>query len=310
VTSSVATLDTPIIITNQPASQIVAPGGTATFTVGATNGLPAYNYQWRFNGVNIAGATASTYSTNNVQVANAGSYTAVITDSLSQSVTSLVAVLTVGIAGNGTGLNGDYYSAQLKTMVDPPTLSRVDPTVNFNFGLGSPDPLITADSFTIRWTGQVQPFYSQTYTFYTVSDDGVRLWVNGQLLVDQWIDQGFTEWSGNIALNANQKYGLVMEYYENAGGAAATLSWSSPNQVKQIIPQTQLYAASGRIQPTFTTSTTGSTTTMTINWSGSYALYSSTDVNGPYNIVTGATSPYVITVDQTATSMFFKLVSQ
>ena len=52
-------------------------------------------------------------------------------------------------------------------------------------------------------------------------DDGVRLWVNGQLLIDQWVDQGPTEWSGSISLVAQQRYNIQMDYYENGGGAAA-----------------------------------------------------------------------------------------
>ena len=113
--------------------------------------------------------------------------------------------------------------------------------VNFDWGTGSPDPSIGADTFSVRWTGQVQPQYSETYTFYTTSDDGVRLWVNGQLLVDNWTDHGPTENSGTITLTANQKYDIVMTYYENAGGAVAQLSWSSTSQAKQIIPPNRLF---------------------------------------------------------------------
>lgn len=143
--------------------------------------------------------------------------------------------------GSGTGLSGAYYSNQLKTLNDPATLVRTDSVVNFNWGNGSPDPSVSANSFTVRWTGSVQPQLTGTYTFYTTTDDGVRLWVNGQLLVDHWVDQGPTEWSGSIALNAQQRYNLVMEYYENGGGAEAYLSWSSPSVTKAIIPQSQLY---------------------------------------------------------------------
>ena len=59
----------------------------------------------------------------------------------------------------------------------------------------------------------MEPLYSQTYTFYTQTDDGVRLWVNGQLLVDKWVNQGNIEWSGTIDLTAHQKYPVLMEYY-------------------------------------------------------------------------------------------------
>ena len=144
--------------------------------------------------------------------------------------------------GTGKGLIGNYYD---NTDFTNPKVSRLDPTVNFDWGNGSPDPLIGVDTFSVRWAGQIQPLYSETYTFYTTTDDGVRLWVNNQLLIDKWIDQGPTEWSGTIALTAEVKYDTKMEYYENGGGAVAQLSWSSPTQPKEIIPQSQLYSSEG-----------------------------------------------------------------
>jgi uncharacterized repeat protein (TIGR03806 family) len=143
--------------------------------------------------------------------------------------------------GTGTGLTGAYYSNQAKTFNNPATLTRVDPTVNFNWGTGSPDPSITSNTFTVRWTGAVQPPLSGTYTFYTLTDDGVRLWINNQLVIDSWVDQSPTERSGSIALVGQQRYNIRMDYYENGGGAQASLSWGNAAMSKSIIPQTQLY---------------------------------------------------------------------
>jgi hypothetical protein len=143
-------------------------------------------------------------------------------------------------AGTGTGLTGAYYDNKDFTN---PKLTRVDPTVNFNWGSGSPDASIGVDTFSVRWTGQVMPQFSQTYTFYTTSDDGIRLRVNGQLVVDNFTDHGPTENSGTIALSAGQRYDIQLDYYENGGGATATLSWSSPSQTKQVIPASRLFPA-------------------------------------------------------------------
>lgn len=85
------------------------------------------------------------------------------------------------------------------------------------------------------------PLYSQTYTFYTTTDDGVRLWVNDQLLIDKWVDQAAKEWSGTIPLTAGQKYSIKMEYFESFGGAESRLRWSSASQAKEIIPKQQLF---------------------------------------------------------------------
>ena len=307
VTSSVAPLDTQMVVTNQPASQVVAVGGAATLTVGVSNGVAPFSYQWKLNGANV-GANSSAYPISNAQVANAGVYTVVITDSLGQSVTSAQAGLTVGTLGIGTGLLGDYYSAQIKTFIDPSTLERLDSTVNFDWGTGSPDPLISADTFTVRWTGLVEPLYSQTYTFYTASDDGARLWVNGQLLVDKWVDQGNIEWSGTIALTAHQKYPILMEYYENAGAAAAKLSWSSTNQFKEIIPMTQLYPSAGTFQPVLTTGVSQGTN-LVLNWSGTYALESASQVTGPWTPITTNAGPFTINMT-VAPQMFYRLLLQ
>jgi len=148
---------------------------------------------------------------------------------------------TVSAAGGGDGLKAEYFNSLNFTN---PVLTRTDATVNFDWQTGSPAAGVNADNFTVRWTGQVEPLYSQTYTFYTTSDDGVRLWVNNQLIIDKWIDQPATEWSGSIALTAGQKYDIKLEYYEKTVGAVAKLSWSSASQAKQIIPQSQLFSGS------------------------------------------------------------------
>jgi hypothetical protein len=140
--------------------------------------------------------------------------------------------------GSGTGLAGTYSN---DITFSDPVLARVDPVVDFNWGGGAPDSTVNADFFTVRWQGQVEAQFSETYTFTTRTDDGVRLWVDGQLLVDKWVGQGATEWSGSVALVAGQKYDLKMEYVEFWGDAVAQLYWRSPSTPKQIIPQSQLY---------------------------------------------------------------------
>jgi hypothetical protein len=145
-------------------------------------------------------------------------------------------------AGIGGGLRADYYHW---SGTAPPTdafsnlvLSRIDPQVNFNWGdPGSPDPLVNVNQFSARWIGEVESAFTETHTFYTLTDDGVRLWVNDQLLINRWVDQSTTEWSGTIDLVEGQRYSIVMEYYENAGGAVAELRWESPSTPKQLVPQ-------------------------------------------------------------------------
>ncbi|WP_375772824.1 PA14 domain-containing protein [Archangium gephyra] len=119
-------------------------------------------------------------------------------------------------------------------------VTRLDPQVNFDWAGGAPLPSMGADFFSVRWTGRVTPRYSETYTFHTITDDGVRLQVNGQLLIDKWVDQSPTEHTGTIALVAGTPYDLTLEYYERGGGATVQLLWSSPSQPREVIPSTQL----------------------------------------------------------------------
>ena len=143
------------------------------------------------------------------------------------------------VQGTGTGLLGQYYAKEDLTQL---ALQRTDATINFNWGAGSPDAAVPVNNFSASWTGQVQPRYSGAYRFYTTSDDGVRLWVDGQPLIKQWNIHNTREDRGTIILTAGQRYEIKMEYYENSGNAVAKLAWSSDYQPREIIPTTQLYA--------------------------------------------------------------------
>jgi len=137
-------------------------------------------------------------------------------------------------AGPGGGIRGDYFRGMdLRNH----TLRRIDPQINFSWGDGEPDPSVGANNFSVRWTGEIEVAFTEKYTFYTNTDDGVRLWVDGKQLVNDWNDHGAEENSGTINLVAGQFYTVIMEYYENGGGAIAQLSWSSPSTPKQLIPQ-------------------------------------------------------------------------
>ena len=156
------------------------------------------------------------------------------------SNTTYTATYRVATGGTGNGLSATYYNNMDFTGT---TVARVDPTVDFAWGSGSPAAAIGADTFSARWTGQVEAQFTGTYTFYTVSDDGVRLWVNGQQIINNWTDHAPTENSGTIALSAGQRYDIRMELYENGGGATGRLLWSSASVPKAVIPSTRLYAS-------------------------------------------------------------------
>src|SRR5439155_26557924 len=109
------------------------------------------------------------------------------------------------------------------------TVTRVDPTIDLSIATGgSPIAGIDPGTFSVRWTGSVLAKFSEVYTFTTVSDDGVRLFVNGQQIINDWTDHGPTTDVGNFALQAGQVYSIRLEYYQDGGSGDMHLSWSSP----------------------------------------------------------------------------------
>ena len=154
--------------------------------------------------------------------------------------TTYTATYRVATGGTGNGLSATYFNDLAFTGT---TVTRVDPTVDFNWGSGSPAAAIGADTFSARWIGQIEAPVTGTYTLYTVSDDGVRLWVNNQQVINNWTDHAPVENSGTIALTAGQRYDIRMEFYESGGGATARLLWSGPSIPKAVVPTARLYAS-------------------------------------------------------------------
>jgi glucose/arabinose dehydrogenase len=141
--------------------------------------------------------------------------------------------------GAPDGLQATYYDNADLTR---PSVTRKDPMINFNWGEGPPDPAIGNDTFSVRWTGWVEAQFNQSYRFYTRSDDGVRLWVNNNLIIDKWIDQPVTEWSSAaVALRRGVRYPIKMEFYDNSGTAQVDLLWSSPSTRKTTVPANVLF---------------------------------------------------------------------
>lgn len=153
-----------------------------------------------------------------------------------------------GQTGTGTGLKGEYFpNTELKA---PVALTRTDAAVNFTWATNSPLPTFAPDKFSIRWSGKVEAPVTGTYTFVTRSDDGVRLWVNQKLIINNWSEHG-ADWDQSVpvTLTAGQKYDIQLEYFENKGNALIQLYWSYPNQAEQVIPQIRLYPQAITLQP-------------------------------------------------------------
>src|SRR4030095_11059171 len=91
------------------------------------------------------------------------------------------------------------------------------------------------NTFSVRWVGRMMPFYSESYRFHAVADDGIRVWVNDQLIIDAWFDQEATEHtSAPIPLTAGVEISIRVDYYQNSGSSTARLLCSSTNQAKEV----------------------------------------------------------------------------
>ncbi len=194
----------------------------------------------------------------------------------------------------GGGVRGDYYQGtDLKTLV----LSRTDPEINFAWmDPDAPDPAVGDNDFSIRWTGEIEAGYTETYTFYPKTDDGVRLWIDGRLLVDSWeaVPLYPIEHVGTIDLAEGNTYTLVMEYFEDTANAIAELRWESASTPKQIVPQAALSLPVKANSPMPRNGATGVKLTPALKWgAGDYAasheVYFGTEEDAVRNAT--ATSP-------------------
>lgn len=143
------------------------------------------------------------------------------------------------IVGHGLGLQGQYFTGNELTTLKS---TRTDPVISFDWAAGGPEDLgLQGGNFSARWTGYLVPKYSEAYTIYVISDDGVRMWVDGKQLVNDWTGHGATEFSGKIDLVAGRFYDIKIEFYQGSGPAFMQLLWSSTSQAREVIPQSYLY---------------------------------------------------------------------
>lgn len=139
--------------------------------------------------------------------------------------------------GSGTGLHAVYYN---DVDLGNAKATRTDPQIAFDFSAQRPAQGMPARGYSIRWTGLIEPQFSDPYTFIVETHGGVRMWVDDQLIIDRW-QGGVRRHRGTAHLQAGQQHVLRLEYVNHAGGGGITVDWSSPNQSRQTIPATQLH---------------------------------------------------------------------
>jgi uncharacterized repeat protein (TIGR03806 family) len=229
---------------------VISPnGGLYTNSVAVTltdptNGVAIY---YTLNGA--APTTSSTLYTGPITLTNTVALNAIAAQlGAFNSAVASASFINSSSIGNGAGLLGRYWSNITSAAFTNiafsqlPSLTRTDAIINFNFGAAGPAPSVGKTNYAVRWTGSVQPQFSEPYTFITTADDGVRLFINGKLLINDWANQSATAESNTISLRAQQLYNVELDYYyQNDNGAQVSLAWSSPSTPRAVIPQSQLY---------------------------------------------------------------------
>jgi hypothetical protein len=151
---------------------------------------------------------------------------------------------TVISGGSGIGLLAKYF---MNTTASGWDFRRFDPRVNFNWGSGSPGGPVPA-SFSTLWSGQVQGYTNETYTFRVTTTGGVRLTVGGVDIIDQLAHNSAApeQLTGTAPLTRGGKTAILLEFRDNAANASIDLGWSSASLAYGLIPQTQLYPNDGQ----------------------------------------------------------------
>lgn len=245
-------------------------------------------------------------------------YSAPSTATIPITPVNVAPTLTTANGWTGTGLTGTYYRTDYNLTGDSST--RVDPSINFDSSVTDACgqtvwdmPDVCPDNFSVRWTGQVKAQEDGDYSFLTNSDDGVRLWVDGQLLIDNWTTHGPTpDYAAHtIHFAAGSTHDIELDYYERGGGELITLSWAHDANLEdyQIIPTANLYPGTIRPQLTYvvgsaatpvddglaindvdSTMMAGATVSITSNFTSGQDLLQFTNQNGiagAYNASTG-----------------------
>lgn len=131
------------------------------------------------------------------------------------------------------GLRGEYFNNM--NLSGKPELVRIDQQVQFDWGGQSPNNDINSDQFSVRWTGKLIPPETGEYQIGVTTDDGVRLYIDGKLVIEFWQDRGPTSNIISMELEKDREYDIRMEYYENGGGAYASLGWDyKPDYNKEL----------------------------------------------------------------------------
>lgn len=155
-------------------------------------------------------------------------------------VLALGVALSAGLAAAddpATGLKGEYFAAP--DLSGAPAVTQLDGAIDFDWGLSEPFTG-AGDDFSVRWTGTITPRYTERYTLSVRSDDGVRLYVDGALLIDDFTRHAATTRHAEVALVAGRRHEIEIEYHDAVRNASVSLEWKSASQQREVVPRDRL----------------------------------------------------------------------
>ncbi len=130
--------------------------------------------------------------------------------------------------GTGQGFYSQFYSGT--ALSGTPIATRNDPSLTYTWGGLTPGNGVPTTNWSAKFTGTLTPPTTGTYNFSLTSDDGSRLFVNGQQIISNWADQPPTTKTGSISLTAGQPVSIEVDYFQDGGGSQLDLDWQVPNQ--------------------------------------------------------------------------------
>ena len=126
----------------------------------------------------------------------------------------------------GDGILGEYYDgANFERLVT----RRYDATLAFDWGHAPPAPGLGAEYFSVRWTGWLVPPVSGRYVLHVAVDDGMRIWLNDKLVLDEWRPQPVRHYAVGIVLKAGEAYKLRIDYFQDILDTSARVTWERPD---------------------------------------------------------------------------------
>ncbi|UCF15324.1 MAG: carbohydrate binding domain-containing protein [Phycisphaerales bacterium] len=202
------------------------------------------------------------------------------------------------VARDGGGLKAEYFNN--RNLAGEPAVTRVDPQIDFNWSNGdvpgenSPDAAIGVDEFSARWSGELEVDITETYTFTVGANNGFRLWLDGEPIIDYWDNPTTDSRSSDpIELVAGTSHSIRMEYFEGVDTAIARLSWANGVREEQIIPQAAFSLPVKANTPSPANGADDAKMTAILTWSAgdsatSHEVYFGTDADAVANATTAS----------------------